>query len=99
MNTEIVKDSEADRKARNRRNWETSQRRIDRYYETIRENVIQIVPPKHNETNLPVMLRGAIDKLIRVKGDYSLLHFTIQLGRLRIELSRAKGTMGDRWLL
>jgi hypothetical protein len=96
MNTEIVKDSEANRKARNRRSWEMSQRRIDRYHESIRENAIQIVPPKHKELNLPVMLRGAIDKLIQVKGDYSLLHFTIQLGRLRIELSRAKGTTGDR---
>ena len=96
MRSEIIKDPEADRKAYNRRSWEISQRRIERHHELIRENAIPIVSPKHKELNLPVMLRGAIDKLIQVKGEYSLFHFTVHLGRLRIELSRAKGISGDR---
>jgi len=57
----------------------------------MQQNAIQVIPNKPLDMRVPVILRGIIDKLKQAQGGFSLFHFTLTLGRLRIELSRAKG--------
>lgn len=73
----------------NRLNWVRSQKRIDRYWAAKNQNAIQIVPSQPLDINLPAIFRGIIDKIKFASGGFRLFHFSLQLGRLSIELSTA----------
>lgn len=50
------------------------------------------VPPGPVEAKLPPTIRGILEKVKKANGNFKLLHFTLQFGRLKIEFSQAKGT-------
>lgn len=72
------------------RQWLQRAERIEEARQT--NAAVQIVPPEPTEARLPAILHSVFDKMRKTRGDFRLLHFSFQLGRLRIELSQAKGT-------
>jgi hypothetical protein len=80
-------------RAHNLRIQEVFRRRNEQILKTRQPAEIQIVPHQPGESKFPTMLRGVIEKMRQTRGNFRLLHFTIQLGRLRIEFSQAKGTV------
>ncbi len=68
-------------------------RRIERHNEMLeqRRNAIQIVtPPECQPMTIPQIFKGFVEKFRKASGNFSATHFTLQFGRLRIELSQAK---------
>lgn len=78
----------------NDRVCDAAARRFHRYNIMIEErrSQIQIVTPERHVISTPQMLKGFMERLKQAHGNFSLFHFSLQLGRLRIELSRASGS-------
>lgn len=70
-------------------------KREEVFAEARRQKAIQVAaltPVKGKPLSMKVypMFQGLTEKLKQARGNFSLFHFTLQFGRLRIELSRAK---------
>jgi hypothetical protein len=89
------------RKEHNRRVEDAARRRVERVYEqrqeTLRQMVAQVQPTHPAQINaLPAegasgLMRYFRERLQRTGANLRLFHFTLQFGRLRIELVRASG--------
>jgi predicted ABC-class ATPase len=85
----------------NQRVQAQSRQRLERIHEERkqRQTELQIIQESKSETICPDMFRVFLNKLRMAQCDFKILHFTMQFGRLKIELSRAKGshTNGDEY--
>lgn len=75
-----------------------SRQRLERIYEARQkqQEAVQVIPYKPSEISYPVMIRDFLNRFKKATCDFKILHFTLQLGRLKIELSRANGAIGNK---
>lgn len=80
----------------NRRVQDLVRQRNERYRVARQQAEYQIVQPTPVDINLPAILRNVADKLKQATGDFKMFHFSLQIGRLKIELSQVSRKTGSR---